>query len=143
MRPLRRRKIVSTNLFRRKFVWVIKTLQYDRIDTSEGIDINKISESKEFMLCHYCCFKDVGYKFQPYVCSVCHAVSMMVCELKSIAMLNAKGVDYRCIFWVISKNDAVDRLNSSVLEDKGILWKEFGVMLVVNSPRFYRLGVMN
>ena len=32
-----------------------------------------------------------------------------------------KGVDYRCILWGISKNDAVDRLNNSVLEDKGVL----------------------
>ena len=46
---------------------------------------------------------------------------MMAYELKSIAILNAKGVDYRCILWGISKNDAVDRLNNSVLEDKGVL----------------------
>ena len=37
-------KIVSTNLFRRVFVWVIKMLQYNRIDVSEGIDINKTGE---------------------------------------------------------------------------------------------------
>ena len=41
-------------------------LQYNRIDVSEGTDINKISTSKECMLCHYWYFKDVGYKFQPY-----------------------------------------------------------------------------
>ena len=40
-------------------------LQYNRIDASEGIDINKISELKECVLCDYCCFKDVGYNFQP------------------------------------------------------------------------------
>ena len=73
------------------------------------------------MLCHCWYFKDVGYKFQPYVCNVCHAVSMMACELKNIAILNAKAVDYRCILWGISKNDAIDRLNNSVLEDKGVL----------------------
>ena len=38
-------------------------LQYDRIDASEGIDINKTSASKECMLCHNRYFKDVGYKF--------------------------------------------------------------------------------
>ena len=43
-------------------------LQYDRIDVSEEIDINKISASKECMLFHYWYFKDVSYKFQPYVC---------------------------------------------------------------------------
>ena len=96
-------------------------LQYDRIDVSEGIDINKTSESKECMLCHYWYFKDVGYKFQPYVCNGCHALSMMTYEIKSNAILNAKGVDYRCILWGVSKNDAVDRLNNSVLEDKGVL----------------------
>ena len=72
------------------------------------------------MLCHYWYFKDVGYKFQPYVCNGCHAVSMMVYELKSIVILNA-GVDYRCILWDISKTDAINMLNNSVLEDKGVL----------------------
>ena len=33
-------------------------LQYDRIDVSEGIYINKIKKSKECMLCHYWYFKD-------------------------------------------------------------------------------------
>ena len=73
------------------------------------------------MLCHYWYFKEVGYKFQSYVCNGYHAVSMMAYELKNIAILNAKGVDYRCILWDISKNDAINRLNNSVLEDKGVL----------------------
>ena len=33
--------------------------------------------------------KDVGYKFQPYICNGCHAISMMAYELKIIAILNA------------------------------------------------------
>ena len=28
-------------------------LYYDRIDVSEGIDVNKTSESKECDICHY------------------------------------------------------------------------------------------
>ena len=59
---------------------------------------------------------------------------MMAYKFKNIAILNAKGVDYRCILQGISKDDAVDRLNNSVLEDKGVLQKEYGVMLVVNLP---------
>ena len=58
--------------------------QYDRIDVSEGIDINKTSASKECMLCHCWYFKDVGYKSQSYVCNGCHAVSMMAYELKNM-----------------------------------------------------------
>ena len=95
-------------------------LPYDRIDVTDGIDINKTSESK-CMRCHYWYFKDVGYKFQPCVCNGCHAVSMVACELKHIAILNAKGVDCSCIFGGISRNDAIVRLNNSVLEDKGVL----------------------
>ena len=45
----------------------------------------------------------------------------MVYKLKEIAILNAKGVDYKCISWGISKNDALDMLDNSVLEDKGVL----------------------
>ena len=61
------------------------------------------------------------YKFQPFLCNDCHAGSMMAYGLKNSAILNAKGVDYRSILWGISKNDAVDRLNNSVLEDKDVL----------------------
>ena len=31
----------------------IKMLYYDRIDVSEGIDVNKTSASKECDVCHY------------------------------------------------------------------------------------------
>ena len=35
-------------------------LQYNRIDTSKGIDINKTGASK-CIICHYWYFKDIGY----------------------------------------------------------------------------------
>ena len=114
-------KIVSTNLFRRVFVWFTKMLQYDGIDVSEGIDINKASKPKKCMLCHYWYFKDISFKFQPYLCHGCHAVPMMAYELKNIAILHAKGVDCRCMLWGISRDEVVNRLNNSVLEDEGVL----------------------
>ena len=42
-------------------------------------------------------------------------------ELKNMVILNVKGVDFRCILWSISRDEAVNRLNSSVLDDKGVL----------------------
>ena len=39
-----------SQIFRRIFM---KMLQRDRIDVSEGVEINKADASKEFMLCHY------------------------------------------------------------------------------------------
>ena len=52
MHPSKGWKIVSTTLFRRVLIEVIKMLQFDIIDVSEGIDIDKSSETKECMLCH-------------------------------------------------------------------------------------------
>ena len=46
-------------------------LYYDRIDVSEGIDVNKTSKSKESDICHYWHFLNKGYKFQPNVCNRC------------------------------------------------------------------------
>ena len=46
---------------------------------------------------------------------------MTAYELKNFAILNLKGVDFRCILWGISRDEAVNRLNGSVLEDKGVL----------------------
>ena len=68
-----------------------------KISISEGIDNNKTSASKECELCHYWYFKDVGFKFEQHVCNKCHDVLMTANELKNIAILNVKGVDFRCI----------------------------------------------
>ena len=42
-------------------------LEYARIDISEGIDINNTTLSKECDICHYWYFKDVGFKYEPYL----------------------------------------------------------------------------
>ena len=47
---------------------------------------------------------------------------MTAYELKNIAILNVKGVDYRCILWGISRNEAVNILNNSLLEGVYYIW---------------------
>ena len=42
--------------------------------------------------------------------------------IKNIAILNVIGIDYRCVLRNMSKNDAINRLNNSKLDDKGTLW---------------------
>ena len=64
------------------FVWVIRMLLFDRIDVLEGTGINKIDASKKCILCHYWCFTDIGYKFEPHVCNGCHDILMMGYKLK-------------------------------------------------------------
>ena len=61
---------------------------------------------------------DVGLKFEPDVCNKCPDVLKTACELKNIAVLNVKGVDFICTLWGIIRGEVVNRLNNSVLEDK-------------------------
>ena len=91
----------------------IKMLHFDRIDVSEGIDVNKTCASKECDICHYWCFLDYSFKFQPNVCSRCHDLLIMysfkfqpnVCNrchdllimsmnLADITILHIKGSDF-------------------------------------------------
>ena len=95
--------------------------KYERIYVSEGTGINKTIVWMECMLCHYWYFKDVAYKFKPLVCTKLHDVLMTSYELKNIAILKVKGVDYRCILWGISKNEAASILNNSTLKNKGVI----------------------
>ena len=70
-------------------------LQDERIDVSEGIDLNKSDKSRECMICHYWNFKDIGYKYEPYVFNGCHDLSIVVYDLNNFMILNIKGLDYR------------------------------------------------
>ena len=96
-------------------------IRYNKIDVSEGIDVNKTSASKGCGLCHYWFFKDIGFKFEEYVCNGCHDLLTMTNSLKDIAILSAKGATFRCILMGISKNEGLKRLNNSVTYDRGVL----------------------
>ena len=53
-------------------VCILWMLYFDKIDVSQGIDVKKISASKEFHICHYWYFLNYSFKFQPNTCSRCH-----------------------------------------------------------------------
>ena len=57
-------------------------LYYDRIHTSEGIDINKSSILKERMLCCYWYFLDISNKYGPKVHNGAQDISRVIYELK-------------------------------------------------------------
>ena len=99
-------------------------LYYDRIDVSEGTDINKTSASKECNICHYWYFLNKWLKFQQYVCNRCHDLLMMSMKLSDICILNIKNAGYRCIINRISKSKAIKLLqNIDLTEKSGTLYK--------------------
>ena len=65
-------------------------LRYEKIDASEGIDVNKTSASKECELCHYWFFKDVGFKFEEHVCNRCHDLLTIAYSLKKYSDIERK-----------------------------------------------------
>ena len=50
----------------------MKMLEYDRIDISEGIGVDKTNKSKEYMLCHYWYFLGKTFSYGPYLCDGCY-----------------------------------------------------------------------
>ena len=72
-------------------------LEYDKIDVSEGLDVNKTNDSRECFIYHYQHVPKINFGFQPKVCNDCHDLihRLIVC---------VKGNDYRIHFLYISKN---------------------------------------
>ena len=98
----------------------IKMLQYQKIDISEGIEINKANASKECELCHYSLFKYIWFKFEEHVCNKCHNLLAIAYSSKDIAILNAKRATFRCILMGVV-NEGLKRLSKSVTYDTGVL----------------------
>ena len=73
------------------------------------------------MICHYWYFKDIGLKYQPYVCKGYHDFSMIVQNLDDFFILRVKSVDCRCCVINMSKKGAISLLNNPVLDNKGVL----------------------
>ena len=93
-------------------------LEYDGIDISEGIDINKTSASKECSICHYWYVLDRGFKYEPYLCNVCHDLMQKAMNFNDVAILSIKGNDYGIHFWYMSKDDAINIMKISNLNEK-------------------------
>ena len=93
-------------------------LEYDRIDISEGIDVNKTNLSKECDLCHYWYFKNIDFKYESYLCNGCHDLMQKAMSFNNVAVVYVKGNAYRINFWYMSKDDAINIRNGSNLDDK-------------------------
>ena len=73
-------------------------LEYKRIDISEGIDVNKTNLSKECDICLYWYLKDIGIKYEPYLCNGCHDLIQKATRFNNIAIVYVKRNAYRIHF---------------------------------------------
>ena len=100
----------------------MKMLEYDRIDVSEEIDVNKTNLLKECDICHYWYFKNVGFRYESYLCNGCHHLMQRAINFQNVAIVNVKGNAHRIHFWYMNIDDAINIINDSNLVDKrGVL----------------------
>ena len=93
-------------------------LEYDKIDISEGIDVNKTNASK------YMIFVIIGilkilvlWYYEPSLYNGCHDLMPKAISFNDIAILYVKGSAYSH-FWYMSKDDAISIMNNSNLIDR-------------------------
>ena len=98
-------------------------LEYDRIDISEGIDINKCEETpREFSLCKFYYFLDKNFKYGPYLCDGCYDMFLKTVSMQNLTIINHNGNYYCVLFAFIIKRDAYNLIrNAVILGEKGTL----------------------
>ena len=84
-------------------------LEYNRIDFSEGIDVNKnILTNKKCYLFGYWYFINKNFNYQKYMCNVCHDMSTKAISMHNLCIGYNDGNEYRINFVFMSKNDALN-----------------------------------
>ena len=97
-------------------------LEYDKIDISEGIDVDMSNKSKECMLCHCWYFLNKNFSDGPYLCDGCYNIMQKSNDFKNIAIVHLKKSVYRIYFLCISKREAkILMTNSNLIDKKGVL----------------------
>ena len=88
--------------------------EYDRIDISEGIDINTTNASKGCDICHYWYFKEIGYKYESYLDNGSQDLMQKALNFNDVVIVSITGNDYRIHFWYMRKDAAIDIMKNSV-----------------------------
>ena len=93
-------------------------LEYDNIDVSGEIDVNETSASKECDIYHLCQVLDKVFKYEPNLCNSCHDLMQKAMSFNDVTIVSVKGSDYRVHFWYMSKDDAINFMKNSDLNEK-------------------------
>ena len=86
-------------------------LKYDKIDITEGIDLNKTNKSRECMFCHYWYHLNKNFTYGPLTCDGCYNIVQTSTDFKNIAIIHLKNNAYRVYFKDISTHKAKKLMN--------------------------------
>ena len=98
-------------------------LEYDRIDISEGIDINKCEEtSVRCSLCNFYYYLNKNFSYGPFLCNGCYDMSLKAVSMHNLTIINHNGNHYRVNFAFVSKKYAYNLIkNATIIDKKGTL----------------------
>ena len=78
-------------------------LEYEKIEISEGIDVNKTKASKECDICHYWYFLDENFNYETYLCNGCHNLMQKAMNFNDVAIVSIKKMIIEFIFGILLK----------------------------------------
>ena len=91
----------------------MKMLEYDKIDVSERIVVDKTDKSKECMLCHYWYFLHKNFTYGPFLCDGCYIIMQKSNNFKNVASIYINKSAYRIHFQDMSKREAKKLMTNS------------------------------
>ena len=84
-------------------------LKYDKIDITEGIDVDKTNKSRE-LFCHNWYYLNKNFSYGPFTCDGCYNIVQTSTDFKNTAIVHVKKSAYR-IYFKDSKRKAKKLMN--------------------------------
>ena len=78
-------------------------LKYDRIDITEGIDLDQTNKSRECKLCHYLYYLNKNVSYGPFTCDGCYDIVQKSTDFKNIAIIHVKKLHTEFILKILVK----------------------------------------
>ena len=101
-------------------------LEYDRIDISKVIDVDKTNKSKKYMFWHYWYFLNKNFSYGPYLCDGCYNMTQKSIDSKNIDIVYVKGNAYRIHFWHMSKHKHKRKREAiSLMTNSNLIYRYF------------------
>ena len=97
-------------------------LEYERMNISDGIDVDMSDKSEECMLCRYWYFLNKNFGYGPCLCDGCYNIMLKCNKPKNVAIAHIKKSAYRIYLLYMSKHEAKKLMeNSNLIDKKGVL----------------------
>ena len=92
-------------------------LEYDRINVSGDIDINKAIGWHECIICRYQYFLGISFRFPAKVCDGCYDMTQKSTSFSNFAIVTIRRNTCRFNTWVMSKSKAIHSMKNVHLNE--------------------------